>query len=83
MCTGGLEVFAMVVHPAGQMVPYYGAAPAIKLHSLPIPIHSQPFLHNDSTKVHSEKARPFFGEYCSKKYKMCRMYTDVQCFEQC
>ena len=57
--------------------------PAIKLHSLAIPIHSQPFLHNDCTKVHSEKARPFFGEYCSKKYKMCRMYTDVQCFEQC
>ena len=25
----------------------------------------------------------FQGEYCSRKYKMCRMYTDVQCFVQC
>ena len=38
MCTGGLEVFAMEVHPAGQMVSYYGAP----CHKIALPPNPNP-----------------------------------------
>ena len=72
----------MVVHPVGHMVSCHKVA-------LPIPIHNQPFLHSDSTKMHTEKARPFLGVDYGEKYKSvqtqlflgvsCGMYTHVHC----
>ena len=52
----------MVVHPVGHMVSCHKVA-------LPIPIHNQPFLHSDSTKMHTEKVRPFSGVDYGEKYK--------------
>ena len=57
MCNGGVYNGG----PSGHMVPCHKVAA--------IPIHNQPFLHSDSTKVHSEKTRTFLAVYYSRKYK--------------
>ena len=81
----------MVVFPNGGQ-PSWTYGPCHKV-ALPIPIHNQPFLHGDSTKMHAEKARPFLGVDYSGKYKNVktqlllgvsfRMYINALCFEQC
>ena len=64
----------MVVHPVGHMVSCHKVA-------LPIPIHNQPFLHSDSTKMHAEKARPFLGVDYGEKYKnvQTQLFLGVSC----
>ena len=91
-CVCSVHIFAIVqwlylqwlmeVHPVGHMVSCHKVA-------LPIPIHNQPFLHSDCTKMHTEKARPFLGVDYGEKYKnvqtqlflgvSCGMYNHVHC----
>ena len=62
--------------PSGHMVPCHKVAA--------IPIHNQPFLHSDSTKVHSEKARTFLTVESTKMYAVYSIWEcPVECTHMC